>query len=128
MEPEQQERMLRKSLELFISLDFDDTYSKDFETWDKIINIFLKQGHTISIVTYRDPGIPINYNSYNLPVYYTSYKAKREYMESKGIKIDVWIDDSPETIIGSSTWTHEERNEWKIKNGFKPDPIPELVI
>lgn len=30
--------------------------------------------------------------------YFTGYTAKRKYMQSKGIMIDVWIDDMPMLI------------------------------
>jgi hypothetical protein len=32
-------------------------------------------------------------------VYMTSGSGKRWYMEQEGIKVDVWVDDSPEAII-----------------------------
>lgn len=105
-----------------IALDYDQTYTLDPETWEKVIERFTQAGHEVMIVTFRDPGIPIEMSPGAgdgvppIPVYYTSYCAKREFMRQRGIEIDIWIDDSPETIITNSQWTTEERERWKAQH------------
>jgi len=84
-----------------IGLDFDDTYTRDPEAWNEFIHIFTARGHKIYCTTFRFPeqsqqvydsiGKVIGYEN----CYFTSYTAKRPYMQSKGIMIDVWIDDQP---------------------------------
>jgi hypothetical protein len=84
-----------------IGLDFDDTYTRDPEAWNEFIAIFTSRGHTIYCTTFRFPeqsqqvydtiGRVIGYDN----CYFTSYQAKRPFMQSKGIMIDVWIDDMP---------------------------------
>lgn len=32
-------------------------------------------------------------------IVYTGYRAKKPYCEYHGIKVDVWIDDHPESIV-----------------------------
>ena len=84
-----------------IGLDFDDTYTRDPEGWDEFIRYFTSRGHVIYCTTFRFPeqsqqvydtiGRVIGYDN----CYFTSYQAKRPFMQSKGIMIDVWIDDMP---------------------------------
>lgn len=84
-----------------IGLDFDDTYTRDPEGWNEFIRYFTSRAHTIYCTTFRFPeqsqqvydtiGKVIGYDN----CYFTSYQAKRPFMQSKGIMIDVWIDDMP---------------------------------
>lgn len=99
-----------------IALDWDETVTKDPLMWIEFIKMVQDHGHEVMIVTFRDPGLPVEFDP-GIHVYYTSYKAKRRYMKDQGIDIDVWIDDSPECITGDSSWTDEERERWKKENG-----------
>src|SRR5690606_10590250 len=114
-----------------IALDYDDTYTKDPDAWDGVIDALTMAGHEVMIVTFRDESIPIEkvpcipvfsgdeYDSTTwvpLHVFYTGYRAKRNYMRDQGIEIDVWIDDSPDTIVTDSNWTPEERERWKAQH------------
>ena len=36
----------------------------------------------------------------DLPVFFTAGSPKRWYMEQQGLRIDVWIDDDPQSIVG----------------------------
>jgi len=84
-----------------IGLDFDDTYTRDPEGWNEFIRYFTSRGHVIYCTTFRFPeqsqqvydtiGRVIGHDN----CYFTSYQAKRLFMQSKGIMIDVWIDDMP---------------------------------
>jgi hypothetical protein len=87
-----------------IGLDFDDTYTRDPEGWNAFIRNFTSRGHTIYCTTFRFPEQSQQvYDSIGKVIghencYFTSYTAKRKYMQSKGIMIDVWIDDMPMLI------------------------------
>lgn len=84
-----------------IGLDFDDTYTRDPVAWNEFIRYFTSRGHTIYCTTFRFPEQSQQvYDSIGQVIghdncYFTSYTAKRKYMQSKGIMIDVWIDDMP---------------------------------
>lgn len=96
-----------------IALDYDDTFTKDPLFWETFIGMTLMRGHEVMIVTFRDPELKIDHDL-GIPVFYTSYKAKRDYMRwVQGIKIDIWIDDSPDTIVANSTWTDADRERWR---------------
>ena len=100
-----------------IALDYDETFTKDPKFWRKFIDQCHLADHEVMIVTFRDPSIPIE-AELPIDVYYTSYRAKRDHMTNIGINIDVWIDDSPDCVVGHSQWTDEERERWKKDNGY----------
>ena len=89
-----------------ISLDFDDTYTRDPEMWNHFVELAQQSGHTVYCVTAREPN-KVNkeevYNSIGRLVgkdncYFTNSMAKAKYMSEQGIQIDVWIDDLPSNV------------------------------
>lgn len=94
-------------MEMKISVDFDDTYTKDPLLWDAFIKNAMARGHTVYCVTARSTE-PYDtdevYDSIGLLIgrdncIFTAGVSKRRFVWTKKIKIDVWIDDSPEMII-----------------------------
>jgi hypothetical protein len=86
-----------------IALDFDDTYTRDPMMWNWFIDRAKERGHDVRIVTFRkrsmtDPAL--DYLAQKIPVIFTEYIQKREYTDSMQWYVDVWIDDSPEFIVG----------------------------
>lgn len=103
-----------------IALDFDDTFTADEPFWKAFIERTEAAGHKVWIVTCRfctdemradlygidEDRIPTLMPSAiiertGLPVWrhkFTGMSAKRFYMEMSGIKIDIWIDDTPECV------------------------------
>lgn len=89
-----------------ISVDFDDTYTRDPIFWNRFIEMAWEFGHTVYCVTARE-NTPINqwevYESIGRLIgkdncYFTSQMAKAKFMFDKGILIDVWIDDLPSNV------------------------------
>lgn len=84
-----------------LSIDFDDTYTRDPDTWDKVIEIFRSAGHKVYCVTWRsdtfenkaEVGSMLNHKVD--AIFFTGQQAKKEYMYAQGIVINVWIDDMP---------------------------------
>ena len=86
-----------------ISLDYDNTYTRDPVYWNQFIDLSARSGHSVYCVTMRynhqweaDEVI----NSIGLKIgkdncYFTNRKNKKEFMFGKNISIDVWIDDNP---------------------------------
>lgn len=101
-----------------ISLDYDDTYTRDPSTWDKIIALLKEAGHEVLVVTARkdvhreEVEHSLCYRVHTTDIYNTNLKAKKEYMDNLGIIIDVWIDDNPSAIVydyeGPDLWKHED--------------------
>lgn len=86
-----------------IAIDYDGTFSKDPRAFFDALQIFREAGHAILGVTCRHPEMKSDVHSlYFLAchqVIYTSGEFKKEFVEAKGLSIDVWIDDAPEMII-----------------------------
>jgi hydroxymethylpyrimidine pyrophosphatase-like HAD family hydrolase len=86
-------------------MDFDDTYTRDPEMWNIVIAQMQAAGHKVYCVTARQPSDSLEvYATLGRMVgaencYFTSMQSKKNYMFSKGIYINVWIDDNPDAII-----------------------------
>ena len=89
-----------------LSLDFDDTYTRDPIFWNRFIEMTWEFGHTVYCITARPPT-PINqyevYDSIGKLIgkencLFTDSRAKAKYAAEKGIMIDVWIDDLPSNV------------------------------
>lgn len=88
---------------MLIAIDYDDTYSADPELWDHFISQAEIRGHDVVCVTCRrdteenrkECKIPsLVWNAH----YFTNLASKRWHMEQRGLFVDVWIDDKPETV------------------------------
>ena len=87
-----------------IALDYDDTYTAAPKLWDMTIDAAEFHGHVVYVVTCRRDtpenreevavaGIPKHRHIF------TGLAAKKWFCEQRGIKIDVWIENDPETIL-----------------------------
>lgn len=80
-----------------IALDYDGTYTRDPEFWDKFIVAAVVAGHQVVCVTQRFPeeraaiGCPVIFTSRQTP------KAKFVLDQMP----DVWIDDQPQRIFNA---------------------------
>ena len=83
------------------ALDFDGTFTLSPRYWQNWILHAKTWGHTVIVVTYRQPGHPLEFDfaPLGVQVIYTDHVAKKKYMETQGIKIDVWVDDRPEVCV-----------------------------
>lgn len=90
---------------MIIALDFDDTYTRDPDTWDKFVLLMQDAGHTIVCVTMRTEaeGQQVRKSIGRLVdsdhCFFTSRQAKKPFMERLGVNINVWIDDNPFWIL-----------------------------
>ncbi len=92
-----------------IGLDFDDTITSNITLWNKIIDLFKSEGYKVYIVTIRlDNSLNDDIHEFiresNVDdVFFTGGLQKESYCRSKGIEIDIWIDDQPITIPKASS-------------------------
>ena len=92
-----------------ISLDFDDTYTRDPVFWNRFIEMIWEFGHDVYCVTAREPLPKFKDEVYDTigkligkdNCYFTDGNAKEKFMFDHNIMIDVWIDDSPRFITQS---------------------------
>jgi hypothetical protein len=88
---------------MIIALDYDETYTLDPDFWDQFLRSAKAAGHDVFICTMRNDDEMLEVyallNGKVTAIFNTSRKAKRPYMQSQGINIDVWIDDRPEFVV-----------------------------
>lgn len=82
-----------------IALDYDGTYTADPWLWETFCRTAIGAGHEVVCVTMRYPTEPIEVF---IPVIYTSRQAKVAFMEGRGEKVDIWIDDSPRWLLNDA--------------------------
>lgn len=92
---------------MIIALDYDGTYTEDPDLWNKFLEDSKKRGHIVYLVTMRFPEeendiIKLRIRKRVKDVIFTGRKAKKQFVSELGININVWIDDSPEWILGDS--------------------------
>ena len=89
-----------------LSLDFDNTYTRDPVFWNTFISIAKSYGHKVYCVTMRTPeeGEEVRKHLGDLVegIYFTSRRNKHDYMFENWISIDVWIDDMPYFILNDA--------------------------
>lgn len=107
-----------------IALDYDGTYTADPSFWDDFIELATIAGHQIIIVTARNELLDKNEELESLEadevrVIYCDGVAKKHVilmLQSRGeedLKIDIWIDDKPESIVANSPTTLENLKLWR---------------
>lgn len=87
---------------MIIAIDYDNTYTADPESFNKVIAIFQEAGHDVICVTGRDDGVlgvPVRNSIGKLvPVIFAGSTPKRIAALKRGYDVDVWIDDTPSVI------------------------------
>lgn len=90
-----------------ISLDYDNTYTRDPVMWDTIIGIMNLSGHSVYVVTMRYPSEGEEVEKHLAHqverIIYTSRKGKMDYLQQQMVSIDIWIDDMPWFILNDAT-------------------------
>lgn len=111
---------------MIIAIDYDETYTRDPEMWDAVINLFLRRGCEVICATSRRDTAE-NYREIErelrpIPIVFCSYKAKAGEVRKAGHCVDIWIDDNPFSIDPDGEFINEETKrrfaEWKNKAEF----------
>lgn len=86
-----------------VAFDFDQTISDHPTFFLSIMESFEKAGFHVIVVTYRLSHVfPEDLDflvEKGYAVYFTGHKAKRKFMSEKGIQVDIWVDDEPQSIV-----------------------------
>lgn len=102
---------------IVIAIDFERTFTADRNLWKAFIVGAARVGHTIICVTTQRDNTKNRRQlqesfgdvfSFLAEVFYTGGMPKRGYAMLHGRKVDVWIDDIPETVGAA---THHEVRE-----------------
>ena len=90
-----------------IAIDFDDTFTADMVLFGTFIANAKARGHNCYIVTARrqtEENIDtvdywLSIFKCQVPVIFSELGSKIDAVERRGIKIDIWIDDDPTTLV-----------------------------
>lgn len=107
-----------------IAVDYDGTFTADPVLWMAFMADAQRQGHEVFIVTIRndlhDEDEWLASLKIRFPVYFTRGVAKRWWCLHHGPgAVDVWIDDTPESILENSPMTPEEILEWRARKAAR---------
>ncbi len=87
---------------LTISIDYDDTFTADTETWWKVIQLLQYAGHKVICTSARGESFhnrrQLELDLPGIPILLTNCSPKREYASKAGFNVDIWVDDLPEAI------------------------------
>ena len=97
---------------MVISIDFDETFSKDPVMWGEFAAKSAADGNTVYMITRRE-DTPENQaeiketigqyaDAFTDVLLIGAAMQKADGAKAAGIAVDVWIDDSPETIQGEN--------------------------
>lgn len=97
--------MTTYSIGLNIALDFDDTFTAAPEMWRRFIELAKSHGNRVFIVTARNNTESDLHEirqavGLSIPVVMCGNQQKRAFCINDDLKIDIWIDDYPEAIVG----------------------------
>ena len=81
-----------------ISIDYDDTYTKDPELWDQFISMAQSKGHQVFCITKRYEEIAEDIKSTMKIQTLFATQSKLDEAHKNGVVIDIWIDDKPQSI------------------------------
>lgn len=89
---------------MVISLDYDETFTRDPELWLAFIATAKSKGHTVLLITMRE-DTPWDADEVRSilkdkvdDILFTNCKAKKQYAAARGYRVDVWIDDQPSAV------------------------------
>ena len=87
-----------------IAFDFDHTITTDFRLFKNMMLTFRHSGFRVIVVTYRHKSEyddRLEELAGDFKIFFTGRVAKRKYMKEQGVKVGIWVDDQPETILYS---------------------------
>ena len=104
-----------------VAIDYDRTWTLDPDGWALIAGILLGRGHTVVMATARF-DTPCNqdelrqYVPHAIPAHFCGgLGLKREVLRSRGVHVDVWVDDDPFSI--------DDHRRYEIKASLEePEP------
>ena len=106
---------------MIVSLDYDDTYTKDKELWNLFIRKCKASGYHVEFVTLRSENgnnldITLDAAEMDISITFCNGRQKAEMFEA-----DIWIDDMPEVIPTAQTlkncWMSESILTENLKHG-----------
>lgn len=93
---------------MIIGLDWDNTFTLDYDFWQEFVTNANTDGHSVYITTSRGSDTPIEASPNDIEgTVYCNFNPKRWVTEYLHLKIDIWIDDDPQWIDKGFTEEHD---------------------
>ena len=93
---------------MMLALDYDETYTRDPQFWDAVIELAKARGHSIICATmrYETEGEDVRRDLAHQveAIVYTGRRAKYWAVHDAGYLPSVWIDDSPNWIFTDANY------------------------
>lgn len=89
-----------------IALDWDETFTRDPTLWVSFVRRAQQRKHIVKIVTMRSKAQAVEIENalfiygLDLDIIATGMNQKRAFCAAEEFFPDVWIDDTPEFIVG----------------------------
>jgi HK97 family phage portal protein len=121
--PAPQARSLPETRAMTISIDFDRTFAADPQLWGEFARKSAAEGNTVVMISRRpeeDRQTVMNTvgdyaDAFSQVVLVGGDTLKADAAEAAGINVDVWVDDSPQTITDSPAPNRKTRGRRKKK-------------
>lgn len=90
---------------MILAIDFDETWTQDPEAWEETVIFFKRRGHTVILVTNRPDhplfreDVEVMAGPYVDALVFAGQHPKEKAAKQRGYDVDVWIDDSPNTVV-----------------------------
>ncbi|WP_397570683.1 hypothetical protein [Schlesneria sp. T3-172] len=89
------------------AIDWDGTFNAAPDLWSEFAARAQSRGHRVYVVTARrdtdearaEIRSMLREHDCVLPIVFTEMGSKLHAMRERGVKVDVWIDDEPQTVI-----------------------------
>lgn len=88
-----------------LSIDFDRTWTQDPNGWASVARFFRDRGHTVLLVTNRSRlrhhhvfEVQQHCRDHVDAIIFAGEQPKRVAARQAGYHVDVWVDDTPESI------------------------------
>ena len=87
---------------MVLSLDYDNTFTRDPLFWTDFLEMCHRHGHVVYGVTMRyeseKDDMDPRYLNGCYAVVFTSRQFKKDFCKKHGLNVDVWVDDMPEAL------------------------------
>lgn len=102
-EPPETEHVEPTASGILFGVDFDGTFSRDPHGFRLFVAVMRERGHSFVLVTGRSDegqfGAEVRREVRDLmPIVFAANGWKRDAALAAGFKVDVWIDDNPESV------------------------------
>lgn len=115
-----------------IALDFDATASTNIPFWQMFCGLAHDKGYRVYVVTARHPNrlniIKAAFEGHVEGIIATSHMAKMHYCQQIGLRIDIWIDDSPWNVYCNINGSVPETEHLSLLNPQFGENIANLIF